>query len=245
MLPKSSAELDSTSLTSEYIYMFCLSITGWFITVSFWLRSRAVVQLLNHSRDLHPDVTVSWVWIAKVVVSTLPSLLDGILFSAWNVENILSSVSPFWIIIHTPSFLWLIIVTAVPIMLYSFFAQLVHASLCTNNNNLIQEAESVGGGQPVVLMRIHMRNLELRKLYGDIEQVLSLPLLCSSIITTFTIITSVYYIITGPIKSVYIYTVVIPTLMKVVTIGIMGRAADRVTEEVSHVRVTPKVRVVT
>lgn len=225
-------------MVSEYIYSICLSVNSWVIAATFWLRSRDVVALINQFRHPDLDVTFFGLWIAKAFASMLPFVLDAILFSYWNINNTSSNSFDFRTFMYEASFLWLIFVSAVPIISYVILAQMVHDALCTNNIKLAQAAEVVGGGKSEMLMRIHMKNLTLRRLYEEIEQVLSIPLLCSSLIITFTIINNAFYNLVHN-STDFVYATTVPLLLKVVTIMILGRIADKVTAAVSNRKLPP------
>lgn len=242
MLPNSTISHDRTQLASEYIFAFCLSITSWLIVANLWLRQGAIVQLHNQFHQFDFGVTLSWAWIVKVVISILPFVLDGILFSFWNIDNLLLTLSVFWAFIYEASFLWLMIVGAVPILWYVFLAELVHASLCVNNSTLAQEVAAGGGGHTATLTRIHMKNLTLQRFYREMEHVLSIPLLCSKIIITTTLITSGFFVLlelntnSGNDSSLYpSFINIIPMLLKMLTIVMLGCTANRITEAVSYV----------
>ncbi|KAK4308237.1 hypothetical protein Pmani_020054 [Petrolisthes manimaculis] len=48
---------------------------------------------------------------------------------------------------------------------------------------------------PTTLIQVHARNLELRRLYEDLERVLSIPLLCYDTLAVYTLINSFFFII--------------------------------------------------
>lgn len=163
--------------------------------------------------------------------------------SVWYIKNFNLNWSRPWAYIYQASYLWVTIVGAVPIMWYVLLAQMVLAYLSANNAALIQtitvatETEAVGKSQKENLRKIYEKSLTLRKLYKEMERVLSIALLGSKIHITVSTVFNVFYIVHLMMNSEswnYLYISVLPTALHVITIVIMGQTADNIAKEVSH-----------
>lgn len=236
MITGSELGQNTTMMATEYFFSFSVTFSGWIIAASLWFRSGAVLPLFDQFRHLRTDVASIWPWVSKALISALPFGLDAALFSVWYVEYFALNWSRPWAYVYVASFLWLMMVGTVPVVWYILLAHLVLDSLCANNTALIRAvAAAAECDQRKNLARIYVKNLTLRRLYGDMEHVLSIALLCSKLIITSTLICNVSYIVFQMMTETWInftYVTIIPMFLNLVTIVIMGHTADSITKAV-------------
>ena len=223
------------------MYSSSVTLSSWVIVASLWFRSGTVMVFFDQFRHLRTDVTSIWPWIVKVLVVVLAFGLHYGISSAWYIDTLSMSWSKPWWYVYEASFFWVITINALPVLWYVLLSDLVLGSLRANNTALTRAitvraaAEPMGCSQNEHLGKIYAKSLTLRKLYGEMEDVLSLALLSSKLSITIKILFNVFYIVYMMMTDhswKFIYISFFPIILDMVIIVIMGNTADNITKAV-------------
>ncbi|XP_045116558.1 uncharacterized protein LOC123507609 [Portunus trituberculatus] len=234
--PKDAVRTKGEAIVSTVMmisFAFCLTLTGWFITASFWARQGSIVALFQQCSQLHPTSPSVWPHIARVMFLVAPHLINYLLYSTWyNVFRIGPNTPHGTFLVFLVSYVWLHVLQVMPLAYFLFFGQLILDSLAANNQDLTRALQEAAGEAP--LLQIHQRTLTLRRLYGELERVLSLPLLWCKIFITFILTDNMYFMMTFQEKhgmNFYQYCCSVSSVLTLVGVGLACRMADNIREQ--------------
>lgn len=211
------------------------------ITVGvFWLKSTTIRAHIDQYSSVMDGVANCKSTIAKAVFALLPSLLLSVEFSVWYIE-VTEGNLPIWImVLFSVSLVWHYCVLASPVIYYLTLGSVIHQRLITNNVALSQAV--LGNGNEATEVKIQRGYFYLRRLYNELEAILSVPLFCFVVNAVYTLFNTVFYIfftIKIGDKRAYIPTHIMGGLLTIKIMMLMGRTADTIAEKVSgHDRAT-------
>ena len=195
---------------------------------------RKLEKLLDNLHQLEVKSFGTWSLAGKVSLVVIPILINYVIFTLWNIEFKLSLLQLFWLYpIYFFSFFWLLFLPVVPLVFYTVFGSLILNSLLSNNKELVRilgdERESSS------LLEIRQKSLELRRLYNELGEIVSVPLLCCELFITCTMINTAFVIIlTSKMGfSSANYFNMISNILQLMTIGMIGRISDNIRHAVS------------
>lgn len=237
MLPQYRATMRLVSLVVETTYSWCLTLTSWLIVIGFWLHRKSMPSLFQQFCQLRPAHPSLWPHMARVMLVVLPITLNFLMFSMWYNTYRIHTYAPSGVyLVFLVSFSWLHVVQVMPFIYYLLFGQLILDSLVANNNALIHTLDEATGEMTLIV--IHQKNVALRRLYGELEQVVSLPLLGCKIFITFIITDTLYFMVHPEGVSqfpVYDYYGILTNLLMLAGTGVACRMADNIRDQVLDV----------
>ena len=231
------AAVSPIAFLMETVYAWCITLTSWLIVTAFWIRGRSVHSLFQQYYQLKPNNPSVWPHVARVMLIIVPFLFNFLVYSIWyNIYRIHPFGYSAVLLVFLMSYYWLHILQVMPFIYYLIFGQLILDSLVANNNTLTRVLQESTEGTS--LMQIHQRNVTIRRLYGELEQVVSLPLLgCKICITCFftdTLFFAVTEIEENGISWHQCCCIIIGLLILVGT-GVVCRIADNIKNQVKNV----------
>ena len=247
MLPRSKVKDTAVLMSSEVFYSLGICFGSWVIVLNLWYYSEDIKLFFDQCHHLQIDVVSIWPWVIKALAPVVPFVMQAILSSLWYIEAFNLTWSWPWGYVFEVSYFWLVIVGVVPITLYVLLAQIMLACLCSNNAAFTQaitmaaETDDMGNNQNENLRKIYEKSLTLRRLYKEMEKVLSNALLGSKMHMTISIVFNIFYIVYLMLTNHswnYLFISVLPVILNLMIIVIMGRLADNITKAVSHCTVS-------
>lgn len=214
-----------------------LAMASLVTTLSFWVKSHKVASLLDQYRFLLQDSRGKWgVPLMRAIFVLLPTLIYVGQFSVWYVD-FMDHPSPWLNILFVLSMSWSECVIVVPVLYYTILGSLLSEALSANNEALSEAVREVNQEAPL-LRKIQRRYLTLRRLYGEMENIVSVPLFAFDCNTAYTLINTVFYVIlvyetNG--NHVYIPANLVAGVLTTGVILLMGHLADTITRKVSNV----------
>ena len=231
------AAVSPIAFLMETVYAWCITLTSWLIVTAFWIRGRSVHSLFQQYYQLKPNNPSVWPHVARVMLIIVPFLLNSLFASRWySTYRIYPSGYPALYFVLLVSFYWLHILQAMPFIYYLIFGQLILDSLVANNNTLTRVLQESTEGTS--LMQIHQRNMTIRRLYGELEQVVSLPLLGCKICIIFFFTDTLFVAVTEiEEKGISVYHSFSMTTGLLILVGtiVVCRMADNIKDQVKNV----------
>lgn len=231
---------ESLMWITELVWVIVSTSITCIITLIFWIKEKKVAfHLEQYQALLRGGATDGWQLVTRVIFVLLPTLINIIYYPYCYIGYLMMYSAPVWVaIISSVSIAWHFFVMTTPVLYYTILGTIIKDCFTANNALLSQAVTTEANDSSVI--RVQKQSFALRKLYKELEDIVSLPLFCFDCQAMYLMLSVTFFLIYlfDSMSYIGINSVVILTDFFLSGVFILtGYIADSITTKVSSVSV--------